>query len=103
MQITGNTQLTYYDVTQLTYYDVTQLTYYDVTGNIWLQTLHNPHKDKERERRHQQRALQMYKKVLRDDPKNIFAANGIGAVLAHQGHVREARDIFAQVCSYLLL
>jgi len=66
-------------------------------GNIWLQTLHNPHKDKERERRHQQRALQMYKKVLRDDPKNIFAANGIGAVLAHQGHVREARDIFAQV------
>jgi len=66
-------------------------------GNIWLQTLHNPHKDKEREKRHQQRALQMYKKVLKDDPKNIFAANGIGAVLAHQGHVREARDIFAQV------
>ena len=68
------------------------------TGNIWLQTLYNPHKDKEREKRHQQRALQMYKKVLKDDPKNIYAANGIGAVLAHQGHVREARDIFAQVC-----
>lgn len=35
--------------------------------------------------------------VLRNDPKNIWAANGIGAVLAHKGCVNEARDIFAQV------
>uniref|UniRef100_H2YEL2 Uncharacterized protein n=1 Tax=Ciona savignyi TaxID=51511 RepID=H2YEL2_CIOSA len=66
-------------------------------GNVWLQTLHNPTKDKEKEKRHQDRALAMYKQVLRNDPKNIFAANGIGAVLAHKGHIREARDIFAQV------
>ena len=39
----------------------------------------------------------MFKQVLRNDPKNLYAANGIGAVLAHKGYVREARDIFAQV------
>lgn len=35
--------------------------------------------------------------MLRTDPKNIWAANGIGAVLAHKGCINEARDIFAQV------
>nr|CAD7205973.1 unnamed protein product [Timema douglasi] len=39
----------------------------------------------------------MYKQVLRNDPRNIWAANGIGAVLSHKGCVNEARDIFAQV------
>lgn len=66
-------------------------------GNVWLQTLHQPTRDKEREKRHQERALSHYKQVLRTDPKNIWAANGIGAVLAHKGCVNEARDIFAQV------
>ena len=66
-------------------------------GNVWLQTLHQPTKDKEREKRHQERALSMFKQVLKIDPKNIWAANGIGAVLAHKGAVNEARDIFAQV------
>lgn len=66
-------------------------------GNVWLQTLHQPTKEKEREKRHQERALQIYKSVLRIDPRNIWATNGIGAVLAHKGCVNEARDIFAQV------
>lgn len=66
-------------------------------GNVWLQTLHQPTKEKEREKRHQERALAMFKQVLKIDPKNIWAANGIGAVLAHKGTVNEARDIFAQV------
>lgn len=66
-------------------------------GNVWLQTLHQSTKDKEREKRHQERALSRYKQVLKIDPKNIWAANGIGAVLAHKGAVNEARDIFAQV------
>ncbi|KAL7992179.1 hypothetical protein Chor_016435 [Crotalus horridus] len=52
-------------------------------GNVWLQTLHQPTRDRE--------------KVLRNDPKNLYAANGIGAVLAHKGYFREARDVFAQV------
>ena len=49
------------------------------------------------EKRHQDRALSMYKSVLRNDARNIWAANGIGCVLAHRGHPNEARDIFAQV------
>merc|ERR1712013_668917 len=54
-------------------------------------------KDKEKEKKYQDRALAMYKSVLRNDHKNIWAANGIGAVLAHKGCIQEARDIFAQV------
>jgi RNA polymerase-associated protein CTR9 len=49
-------------------------------GNVWLQTLHQPTRDKEREKRHQDRALAMYKQVLRNDPRNIWAANGIGTI-----------------------
>lgn len=66
-------------------------------GNVWLQTLHIPTRDREKEKRHQDRALSMYKTVLRTDPKNIWASNGIGSVLAHKGYVSEARDVFAQV------
>merc|ERR1712088_1250613 len=66
-------------------------------GNVWLQTLHQPTKDKEKEKKYQERALTMYKQVMRNDPKNIWAANGIGAVLAHKGYINEARVIFAEV------
>jgi RNA polymerase-associated protein CTR9 len=66
-------------------------------GNIWLHTLYQSSRDKEKVKRHEQRALQMYKQVLKIDPKNIWAANGVGAVLAHKGLLNEARDIFAQV------
>lgn len=66
-------------------------------GNFWLQTLHQPNRDKEKEKKHQEKALQIYKQVLRTDPRNVWAANGIGAVLAHKGVLIEARDIFAQV------
>ncbi|CAB3985096.1 RNA polymerase-associated CTR9 homolog [Paramuricea clavata] len=66
-------------------------------GNVWLQTLHQPTKDKSKEKRHQDRALALYKQVLRQDSRNLYAANGIGCILAHKGFQREARDIFSQV------
>lgn len=66
-------------------------------GNVWLQMLHLPAKHKEMDKKHQDRALSHYKLVLRNDQKNIWATNGIGAVLAHKGCINEARDIFAQV------
>lgn len=50
-------------------------------GNVWLQTLHQPSRDKDKEKRHQDRALLMYKQVLCIDPRNIWAANGIGKSL----------------------
>jgi hypothetical protein len=63
-------------------------------GNVWLQTLHQPTRDKEREKRHQDRALAMYKQVLRNDPRNIWAANGIGMFSCPAS--------FRIVCGYLL-
>lgn len=66
-------------------------------GNVWLWTLHDTRMDKDKEKRHQDRALSMYKQALRIDPRNIWAANGIGAVLAHKGYITEAREVFAQV------
>jgi len=47
-------------------------------GNIWLQTLYQPARNKDQEKRHQDMALHFYTKVLKKDPKNIWAANGIG-------------------------
>lgn len=66
-------------------------------GNVWLQTLAIPTKDKEKEKRHQERALTLYKRVLRIDAKNIYAAHGIGCVMAYKSCIPEARDVFAQV------
>jgi hypothetical protein len=63
-------------------------------GNVWLQTLHQPTRDKEREKRHQDRALAMYKQVLRNDPRNIWAANGIGMFCP---------ALFGILCGYLLV
>ncbi|KAL5007726.1 hypothetical protein ScPMuIL_016532 [Solemya velum] len=62
-------------------------------GNVWLQTLHQPMRDKDKEKRHQDRALAMYKQVLRNDDRNIWGR----CVLAHKGCINEARDVFAQV------
>lgn len=47
-------------------------------GNVWLQTLHMHGRDKEKDKRHQDRALGNYKSALKVHPKNIWAANGIG-------------------------
>lgn len=47
-------------------------------GNVWLQTLHTPTRDRSKEKRHQDRALALYKQVLRNDSRNLYAANGIG-------------------------
>ena len=66
-------------------------------GNIWLHSSYQNMRDKEKEKRHEGRALQTYKTVLKIDPKNIWAANGVGCVLAHKNMLNEARDIFAQV------
>lgn len=55
-------------------------------GNFWLQSLHQPSRDKDKEKKQQEKALAIYKQVLRNDPRNIWAANGIGSVLAHKGN-----------------
>jgi tetratricopeptide (TPR) repeat protein len=43
------------------------------------------------------KAVELFEKVLRIDPKNIYAANGIAIAMAESGHVEKARDFFIQV------
>lgn len=68
-------------------------------GNIWLATLYqlNRERDKDKIKRHEERALKLYTDVLKVDARNIWAANGVGCILARKGLLNEARDIFAQV------
>ncbi|KAL7034537.1 hypothetical protein ACKWTF_008002 [Chironomus riparius] len=66
-------------------------------GNYFLQCVHQPIRDKNKDKACLATAQKTFSDVLRIDSKNIWAANGIGAVLAHKGYHIEARDIFAQV------
>lgn len=66
-------------------------------GNYFLQCVHQPIRDKNKDKQNLQMALKTFTEVNRLDPKNIWAANGIGAVLAHKMYFIESRDIFAQV------
>jgi len=47
-------------------------------GNVWLHTLYQQNKNKDQQKKHQALAMQFYTKVLRYDPKNIWATNGVG-------------------------
>ena len=40
--------------------------------------VHPAYRDRTKDKRHQDRALSYYKDVLHRDPKNLYAANGIG-------------------------
>uniref|UniRef100_A0A0N5AFT6 TPR_REGION domain-containing protein n=1 Tax=Syphacia muris TaxID=451379 RepID=A0A0N5AFT6_9BILA len=66
-------------------------------GNVWLETLFSITRRKEKDKDYRERALNMYSKALKVHPKNLYAANGIGCILAQKGAIQEARDIFAQV------
>lgn len=66
-------------------------------GNVWFEQLLNPARKKEDEKKYIERALQMYTKALKIEPKNMYAANGIGCVLAYKRNWNDARDVFSQV------
>ncbi|CAL2036808.1 unnamed protein product [Caenorhabditis brenneri] len=66
-------------------------------GNVWFEQLLNPSRKKEDEKKYIDRALQMYQKALKLQPKNMYAANGIGCVLAYKRNWNDARDVFSQV------
>lgn len=42
-------------------------------------------------------AMGLYRRALEKDPGNLFAANGIGCVLAESGRLNEAKDVFLRV------
>lgn len=66
-------------------------------GNVWLQSQNHILKDLEKLNIQRTRALSFYKHALKYDPRNIYAASGIGCVLAVKGMFNEARDVFSQV------
>lgn len=39
----------------------------------------------------------MYKRVLKEQPSNMYAAHGLGCVLAELGHLEEAKEVFSRV------
>lgn len=43
------------------------------------------------------RAFEAYKSVLKSNPTNIYAANGLGSVLAEQGRLEHAKEVFSLV------
>uniref|UniRef100_A0A915NCG6 RNA polymerase-associated protein CTR9 n=1 Tax=Meloidogyne javanica TaxID=6303 RepID=A0A915NCG6_MELJA len=65
-------------------------------GNIWLEMLFSS-KTREKDALYRDRALSYYTRVIKLRPHNIWAANGVGCVLAHKGAFLDARDIFSQV------
>jgi len=62
-------------------------------GNIYFSNIKNPGKYA----RNLKYAAGYYKQVLANDDKNLYAANGIGCVLAEKGELLKAKDIFNRV------
>jgi RNA polymerase-associated protein CTR9 len=54
-------------------------------------------KTRARIKEHLDQALAYYTKVLQTHPDNIYAANGVGAILAEQGKVDQAKEVFVTV------
>lgn len=65
-------------------------------GNVWLQSQYQSISS-EKLAKQRDYALNFYKHALRHDPRNIYAASGIGCLLAVKGMFNEARDVFSQV------
>ncbi|KAK9845686.1 hypothetical protein WJX84_004302 [Apatococcus fuscideae] len=69
-------------------------------GNLFLNSISHSAKhpgSEDRDSKQFTRALALYKRALEQNPGNLYAVNGIGAVLAEQGHLTDAHDIFGQV------
>jgi Flp pilus assembly protein TadD len=44
------------------------------------------------------KSLSCYHSVLRDDPRNVYAANGLAMVCVEKGRGDIAKDILSRVC-----
>lgn len=70
------------------------------SGNLYLATAPMDRKKPEDAKKAEEKLLKAfyeYQHVLRGEPNNVFAANGIGAVLAELGRLDEAKEIFQEV------
>lgn len=65
-------------------------------ANVHLQ--HSRHnQDQDTQEKAKKKAAELYSNALRSDPHNIYAAHGLGILLAEKGHYKEALDIFLAV------
>lgn len=46
------------------------------------------------------RAMDTFKIILQKNHSNIYAANGMAAIMAEQGHLEQAQKIFTQVVAH---
>jgi RNA polymerase-associated protein CTR9 len=46
---------------------------------------------------HFETASKIYERALIEQPKNVYAANGLGIVLAELGHNQAATDVFSKI------
>lgn len=66
-------------------------------GNIWLKTLFDERRDRQKDQVHRERALNFYMKALKINSSNVYAAHGAGCILAQSGEINSSCDVFAQV------
>ncbi|OZJ04482.1 hypothetical protein BZG36_02674 [Bifiguratus adelaidae] len=68
-------------------------------GNHHLNVARDLKRDDQKQQRDQsyRLAVEFYDKVLRKDPNNVFAANGIAIAIAQKGMLQEAKDYFSQI------
>uniref|UniRef100_A0A0K0ELV5 Peptidase S72 domain-containing protein n=1 Tax=Strongyloides stercoralis TaxID=6248 RepID=A0A0K0ELV5_STRER len=66
-------------------------------GTIWLDQLSKPNRNKNKDREIVLRAFEMFNKVLKYHPRNVYAGNCIGCLLAFTNNYEEARECFAEV------
>mmetsp|Transcript_24228 Transcript_24228/g.61650 ORF Transcript_24228/g.61650 Transcript_24228/m.61650 type:complete len:900 (-) Transcript_24228:88-2787(-) len=69
-------------------------------GNLLLASIPTDRRKEEASRRAEKQllsALDQYRMVLKADPANAWAANGVGAVLAELGRLDEAGEVFSDV------
>jgi len=65
-------------------------------GNTFLNLARREHRSKEKLEA-LKRSFEFFDKVLRLDPKNPYAANGIAIAVAERGFFREAKSMFQQI------
>eukprot|EP00005_Dracoamoeba_jomungandri_P008714 CAMPEP_0174270756 /NCGR_PEP_ID=MMETSP0439-20130205/45618_1 /TAXON_ID=0 /ORGANISM="Stereomyxa ramosa, Strain Chinc5" /LENGTH=1018 /DNA_ID=CAMNT_0015360281 /DNA_START=21 /DNA_END=3074 /DNA_ORIENTATION=+ len=65
-------------------------------GNIYYTAKFDKH-DKSRMERYLSHAFKYYWQVIRQDPTNIYAANGLGIILAEKSYLAQAKEFFIKV------
>eukprot|EP00162_Nutomonas_longa_P015966 comp22457_c0_seq1/m.55291 comp22457_c0_seq1/g.55291 ORF comp22457_c0_seq1/g.55291 comp22457_c0_seq1/m.55291 type:complete len:1117 (+) comp22457_c0_seq1:115-3465(+) len=65
-------------------------------GNTYL-SMASKEADAAKVQEHLDRAFDIFKTVLKRNPRNIFAANGLGCILGEKGFIKEAKDCFSLI------